>query len=904
MSASDAREDPSRPQSPAHAAASGRPPASRALDEIAALLDAGDLRAARKGLTATRSRLGGLGQEDVERADALDHQLSVRERLAGPTAAFEAARARRDWVMARDSARRAAAAAGGEEAARWLAEVEACSKKIRAQWRIEEHLLDGAEQDVAMPDVVDSLWNGEATALRALADGGATLVLVSVHDHWVFLREIEVASRRARRIGWVRAPEALGSRPPVEVEGNAIRLVGRGGQVLHLSREPLDVTRWTSLRAFMLPDRGVESALCLPGGRFLWAQLKGITEDRGVVAIDLDEWRVCGRPDDAWRFSAVPGAKPARVLAQTREHSALYDERGTRIDWHPPSCGRLEALVAHPGGAGFLALCGVWGPDGEEEGAPFGLVEMLPGRPPSAPLVLPGTHCESRVALAVSLEQRRAFLLTQVEGSKVLSAFRTAPNGLERLWSAPMPPDASLIQDCQALHAVAAVATERGLDIAPLGETPPRLEGSAEGRGHSLFDSEPPFLLCSLADSGFERMELSNEIWRCEREKGDVAQLADKLRRERRRDPAALAVLAQQLASSRKLGLAESIADFGLGRYPGNAPLLLVRAELQACRGRWDETARILDGLDDSALSLQRACHRHHLRGLAHLRAGEAREAQQQFGAGARLDAKLCNVGLHLEVCRGLLAPLDEPPLDPDRERSDGPLAALVLACRRADAALERGDPAAARDLLDTSAAHHWVEPQSGARLAEAHLALEPTSPARLFNKAMAVARLHEIAAAKPFWLRNSIPGLGWSKERTIEVARRGMQWLEALSRERAQRRRRRGCRSSTRRQTRPRVRPRRHLRTAPRPAGRSPPRAILCRRSAMKRSASSLRGWTRPSGRRCSTFAASRAGTRARRSARTCRASVPCGGSSTIASAGSTTGAWTPRRRETRTAG
>ncbi len=781
MSAPSSRDDAARPEARADAPASARSTASRALEEIAALIDAGDLCAARKGLTAARARLD---PAEAERADALHRRLSTRERLAGPTAAFEAARARRDWVSARESARRAAEAAEGEEAAAWLVAVEDCAKRVRVQWCIEQHVLPGAERGEPTADVVASLWSAESIPSRTLADGGATLVLVSVHGRWVFLREIDVSDRLPRRIGWLRAPEALGFRPPVEVEGDAIRLVGSGGQVLHLSRDPLDVVRWTSLRPFMLPDRGVESALSLPGGRILWAQLKDPSEERGVVAIDLNEWRVCGRPGNAWSFAAVPGSKPPRVLAQSGAHSELCDERGARIDWRPPSCGQVEALVAHPSGAGFLALCAVWGPEGEDPEAPFGLVEMLPGRPPSAPLVLPGTRYEARAALAVSLEKRLAFLLAWVEGEMRLSAFRVGPNGLERLWSTRVPPETSLAQDCEALRVVAAVATERGLDIAPLCDVPPEIEGADEGP--LLADSEPPFSLCN--PSGFEsaQMELADAIWRCRRDGGDMAQLAEKHRRERRRDPAALAQLAQQLANSREVDLAAAIAAFGLSRSPGHALLVLVQAEVAALRGRWDETARILDGLAPADLPVPRACHLHHLRGLAHLRAGEVPEAQRQFSAGARLDERLCSVRWNLAVCGGLADPVDARALGPGVSRGEGSVGALVRACRRSDAARERGDAAAARDLLDVPAAHRWVELQSAARLAEAHLALEPTSPAQVFRKAVAVARLHEVAAQKPFGLRHSIPGLGWSRERAIEVAGRGARWLEETARARA----------------------------------------------------------------------------------------------------------------------
>ena len=374
----------------------GKPSARSALDEVDARLQAGDLHAARKGLIAARKLAGPM---ESERIDALEHRLASRERLAGPTAGFEAARGRRDWVAARANARRAGELAEGEEATAWRARADACSAKVHAEWRIEQHALD-VDATREMADAAGALNTHRMVPSQLLTDDGATLVLVTVHGRWVFVREVDVETRRLRRIGWLRAPESLGYKPPIQVDGGSIHLVGWSGAVLTLSRAPLDVVRWTSLRPFMLPDRGVQDALTAPHGRFLWAQLKEPGEGRGLVVVDLDEWRVCARPGDSWAFDPVPGARPARMLGTLDEGSALYDERGTRVDWRPPSCGSLEALVAHPSGTGLLALASVMGPSDGDFDDPLGLVEMLPGRPPSTPFVIAGTQHEQQAVIA------------------------------------------------------------------------------------------------------------------------------------------------------------------------------------------------------------------------------------------------------------------------------------------------------------------------------------------------------------------------------------------------------------------------------------------------------------------------------------------------------------------------
>jgi hypothetical protein len=77
-----------------------------------------------------------------------------------------------------------------------------------------------------------------------------------------------------RRLGWLRAPATLEGWIPVQVDDGGVHVVGENGGVLELSRRPLDVVRWTSLRTFMLPDRLVEDAFVVPPGRFIWGELK------------------------------------------------------------------------------------------------------------------------------------------------------------------------------------------------------------------------------------------------------------------------------------------------------------------------------------------------------------------------------------------------------------------------------------------------------------------------------------------------------------------------------------------------------------------------------------------------------------------------------------------------------
>jgi hypothetical protein len=85
---------------------------AEAFDEVEAQLRAGDLRTARRALDAARASATAA---ELERAAALGERLAAQERLEGPSIAYDAALARRDWLVARDQAERAAGLAAGEE---------------------------------------------------------------------------------------------------------------------------------------------------------------------------------------------------------------------------------------------------------------------------------------------------------------------------------------------------------------------------------------------------------------------------------------------------------------------------------------------------------------------------------------------------------------------------------------------------------------------------------------------------------------------------------------------------------------------------------------------------------------------------------------------------------------------
>jgi hypothetical protein len=758
-------EDPENPPSEESRARAAR----EALGEVEQHLAASDVPMARRTFAAARELVG---PGEAAWAADLDRRVAARERVAGPGAGFEAARERGDWVAARRYARRACELAEGDEREAWHVAAERCDAKVRSEWRIGEVVLD-ADAGSTLFDWRDLFGARGNVPPWQLADGGATLVLVCALERWVFLREVDVASRRLRRIGWLRAPESLEGFTPAQVDGESIHLAGSGGGLLQLSRRPLDVVRWASLRPFMLPDRVVGDAFAVPPGRFLWAGIDEPDTNQAVAVVDMEEWRVCRRPPIPW-FDPVSGAEPARMLGTDLdwEDTALFDERGARLDWSPPPGCVVRALAAHPAGDGWLALAAVPGDDGEVDGAPLGLVEMRTGRPPAAPRVVAGTDATCASSFAVSLDERLAFLLTPVNGrGHRLFAFRAGPRGLELAWEHEVGGDATLAQDGRGRRVAVIVPGRSGLDLAVLDGTPPALRETPEAVP-DLRSDWPRRWECRPQGARLEDA-LERDLWQAAR-RGDAARWVELRRKERRRDPEALADLVDVLVRSRLGDLAEPLLSVALERHGDRPRLRLARADVAAASERWGAVEPALAETDPEALPPGHACHLHHLAGVARLHAGDPEAALQHFRAGERIEPEQCGVAWHLEVARALVQPLAAEP-----EADGSAVRRVIRACRLADARQVKGDAEGALDALAIPEARRAVEPQSAARLAEAHLGLEPASPLAAFTKAVALARV--ASHRRPFL--EGIPGLGWDEDRLAAVAQRARNWLEGFQR-------------------------------------------------------------------------------------------------------------------------
>jgi len=520
----------------------------------------------------------------------------------------------------------------------------------------------------------------------------------------------------------------------------------------------------------MLPDRTVNDAWVAPPGRFLWGELAEIDEDHGLTVVDLEEWRVAKRPD-AHGSEPVPGSSPPRVLAHRLDDrsSSLHDARGERLTWRPPDDRVVGALVSRPHGSGMVALLVAR----DDEDGPLELMEILDdGDTNAEPLILEGSHGEAPAVLAVSREARLVFVLTPIDGRDRLSAYRSGIDGLELVWAVEVSDPTVLVQDESARFVLALSATPDGVDLAILGRTAPSFEAAPRSRlvASSLWRTSREV----FGDTCAEELALLEQRSR-QRGATEIARWSERLRKERRGDPIALAALVDVLSRTGQEALADRILDLAIERHGGHARLLLSRAWLAAAQADWRLADDVLGRIDLATLSGEDAERVHHLWAAARLRVGDAAGALEHFRAGGEPGPYAHGPRADLTLARALVeAPDSSPQPEDSAERR------LVRACRSADTHLAAGDPEAARRALEAPVVHAVLERQSAARLADAHLALDAIAPLDILRKAIALARITSAS-----WERaENIDGLGWPPERIADVVQRARAWLDLFGEE------------------------------------------------------------------------------------------------------------------------
>jgi hypothetical protein len=747
--------------------AHARTNALQALERAQYVSTAGPSPDARAALAAVDA--GALLPEERARLEALAARLRHEEEVRGLAAEVERLAAAGDLVRARNTALRLEEV---DPRAResWGRRAQNLAERVRAEWRVTQVALDEAAGPTALVEVAADLGILAEETPRWITDDGA-LVLVSVDDRWVFVRDIDLDTGRLRRLGAVRAPVPLDA-VEIAVEGSSVWIIDESGGVLVLRWPSLGVVEWQALDEH-LGGAKVEHALLVPGSKHLWL----ITSDRhtggqpGTLVVETERWRLVRQLRDLLGAQTLLGTDAPQVIGFDFEEGAqLYDVRGAISPIGLGSLGSLRAhgAAVHRSGRHVLALVSGFA---EEEGGeePLGLLTLSDGRPAGPPMPLAGSHFETQHTLCAAEDPRRVYAMYYAGDRPELVAFVEEEAGWKQTFRVRVPRDAILVQGRGRAVLLAPLGT--GLSLFPLSLEPPPVPRDPREVRVRLPAFAPPFFECE--PSGRERKAQRLALYSAFQSQPDKAAWVENYLATYADDPVALSDLEGALM------VGEGAVDWwrsareAILRQSDHPIARLRAAEEKAERGEWRRVAELL-GRPERKAGFAAGRHWHHLRGLALLHTGDLAGARKSFEAGVANDEEGCELDALLEVVH---AALGEGGL-----HARSPLASLVARTLRAEELLERGDAQGAIRLLDTAVIHATEELQSMARLAQALLEWPARTKVELFRKAVVLAHFVRIQR-EPRRLRSEIP-LGpraWGAERLSALATRAAEWLEGF---------------------------------------------------------------------------------------------------------------------------
>jgi hypothetical protein len=599
------------------------------------------------------------------------------------------------------------------------------------------------------------------------------------------------------------------------------RIQQRAGRVAILGSSGMCVevhpVTWELERAISAGEGRESQSVLAPGGRFVWNTTftdgwwTAVTvedTERGVYVKNYSEAIV--------RLSVRPllGVDEPRVVAiRDRGSLTVYEARGALFGTTQDKVPALpQGVVVHPTGKGLLALLR----DGDalhgvvrwaeltSDGTPVrgdGQPLAVGGAPVLDARTIPGLDPDAHTETATALDQRAVFVLGSArDGVRRLVALvaRALPGAsgapadrIEVAFDVEVPVRAALAQDPRARRVVLLSPHDGGLELAPLGATPPVLRATPP--------PAPPIAHSALCLSALVPCAPPGaELWTVSADGGVATLPLDYLTNITGEERRAMIARVLTEADDRPLVAARHARLLGLSRpsfasdfeaavaaqFPGDPEMAQVPAQRAAVAGEWEAVRERLEPVDVDALPEAAAKHHEHLLGAALLVLGDAVGAREVLERASRRTGP-CDLAALLA-----LAGVDSAD---DSALADAPAAVgmrhLVGAVRSADAHLAAGALARARAALAGLVVREAREVQSLARLCRAWLA-EPdesaeTDPnARLDGFARRFALAGFLAAhdeKQPARRRElPIPGARWDAATLDALAAEARAWLDA----------------------------------------------------------------------------------------------------------------------------
>ncbi len=677
---------------------------------------------------------------------------------------------RGELFSARALARRRHDVTRGGTKARWRERLDEIQAGIRREWRYQSFDSPG---DPAI-NVIEFRGSGGSTS-DWLLPGGESIVLVSMEGQWVFLRVMDISTRRATRAASFRTPEPMGAPGTWSVSGSTIWIFGAAGWLLQIDCESLEILGWSCPRDLLpaeIKDMGLQ---VVRSGKYMWLTCP----EASTSIVDLERQRVIRTLEKAPAITAITCAGEVGLFGQIGEKPARpYTERGTPLSGSTVRDDMsLVAATGHPGGDGFVILY----IPAQQNATPSIRIGALSR---SGHLVfsalLDGVSPRHQQSLACARRQGLVFhLATTPLPSKVLIAYRLDDERAEEIYRVPVSAATLLATDREGQWVAAVTAREGGVEIVPLDEDPrslnraksvrdmeplPQLDASYLGCGGAMFKTRP------------QARELAAELRTLP--EADAESMVRRLRQEKVGEQEYLQDLtqAQMMAGE----MVEQDGEHQWRHNPGHPGAMATHAHGLAVDGKWGEARRALDQLNFRGLGEPVARHLFHLHGLANYKAGDMEMAEAAWLEGAACAEGDCKI----KPCVDLLCLEDQRHDEGGQGQDSPPVQQVIQAVIAADAARQGGDPGAALEHVDHPLIWFFREEQGLARLAEAYLHMEPRTAAELWKKGLVLAAFvqrhrpaYGTANLTPYEV--PFPGHTWSSERFDTIADAASEWLE-----------------------------------------------------------------------------------------------------------------------------
>ena len=754
-------------------AARQRATAEGQITAVIAALDADDLDRAKVLLAKVdKDALDNTGRE---RLLATQARLDDARELARRIAAVNERISSRDFLGAQNAIESLCEIADEQERERWKVRADELAESARRQWPIYDLGVTG------MPIAELALLGGEVAAdcqslpVWYVLDADR-LVVAHSYSRWLILFVIEVSTQRLSRGLVVPLPSTLGRREVTAWRGR-IWIVG-DDHLLEVDLNAGTVRAWRDLRELLNTNTGLAVSHVLPDVNLFWAAGAG----HAVVA-NLSRWE---RHRDA-----KVGHSVARLLGGREPIIASFNDLGS-IDVHMAdgeARDRLEridhqihALALHPA---------------DKKRRVAVVSRMLTDRNGPLPISLVELGKRDHYPLAESLGSRPHGLLTPSNAKAALvvcahgdhggtrvHGFRAEPD-LAPIWTTDISHRLVLAQDIESRRALALYPTDRGMSITELGQHQPVFDGGITVVGY-LPQMAAPFR-CSLSAGDADFMAAVADDLRG-LEGAGLRTMIETLQRANATNSYNL------FAMTAVLPIAERSRhiDFVAERYPGYAPVEILRADFDALLGAWDRVIERLDALVVPSNVAPCRPHRLHLLGIARLRLGDRERALQTFREARTLGyGKLCQTIECIEWIEALAErPHEEGPKSTKAQRVVRPLGLglyvdvdtqaqqMVRALRAADGCFATEDYDGVVRALERSTVLAHNEGQSLARLATALVASPATDHAVRLRTAGVLMRFCAWMEAGSSRTEVFLPGATWDAERLAAIYRVAEFWL------------------------------------------------------------------------------------------------------------------------------